>query len=79
MFKKRNGVWLNVPNDISIASFYDSQVLEECYPSVSAVSMDISELVRKASMILFNVLEGKRVKRRQLLGYEILLRESIKN
>lgn len=70
---------VNVPNDISIASFYDSQVLEECYPSVSAVSMDINGLVRKASMILFNVLEGKKVKRRQLLGYEILLRESIKN
>lgn len=70
---------VNIPNDISVASFYDSQVLEECHPPVSAVSMDIRGLVTKASMVLFDILEGKRVKKRQLLGYEILLRESIKN
>ena len=65
-----------VPRDIKIASFYNSQVLEEYYPPISCVNLDIRELAVKASDILFDVLNGKMPPKRTLLGYQVLLKES---
>ena len=67
-----------VPRDIKIASFYNSQVLEEYYPPISCVNLDIRELATQAAGILFDVLHGKAVQKRTLLGYQVLLKESTK-
>lgn len=69
---------VEIPRDIRIASFYNSSVLEEYYPPISCVSLDIRELATRASGILFDVLNGRAVPRRTLLGYQVLLKKSTK-
>ena len=67
---------VEVPRDIKIASFYNSQVLEEYYPPISCVNLDIGELATRAAEILFDVLHGRDAQKRTLLGYQVLLKES---
>lgn len=67
-----------IPKDIKIASFYNNRVLEEYYPPISCVSLDIRELAMRASGILYDVLNGKEPQKRILLGYRVLLKESTK-
>ncbi|MDE7476628.1 MAG: LacI family transcriptional regulator, partial [Lachnospiraceae bacterium] len=54
---RRNGV--RVPQDIKIASFYNSQVLNEYYPPISCVDFDIKELGVMAAKTLIDLLQGK--------------------
>jgi DNA-binding LacI/PurR family transcriptional regulator len=67
---------VRIPRDVKVASFYNSRVLEEYYPPISCVSLDIRELATKAADILYQELTGKAVQRRTLLGYRVLLKES---
>lgn len=67
-------VW--IPKDIKVASFYNSSVLEEYYPPISCVSLDINELAMRASELLFDVLNGKAAPKRTILGYQVLLKAS---
>lgn len=69
-------VW--IPKDIKVASFYNSSVLEEYYPPISCVSLDINELAMRASELLFDVLNGKAAPKRTILGYQVLLKDSTK-
>lgn len=71
---RKFAVW--IPKDIKVASFYNSSVLEEYYPPISCVSLDINELAMRASEILFDVLNGKPVQKRTILGYQVLLKDS---
>lgn len=66
----------NVPRDMLVASFYNSRVLEAYYPPISCVSLDIPELVQTASAVLYGLLNGREEKKRTLLGYKVLLKDS---
>lgn len=67
---------VRIPEDIKVASFYNSRILEEYYPPVSCVNLNIEELARRASAILYDILQGKQASKRTILGYEVLMKES---
>lgn len=67
---------IKVPEDIKVASFYNSNILENNIPSISSLNFNVSELGMKACSILVNYMEGKEINRRTLLGYEVALKES---
>ncbi len=67
-------VW--IPTEMKVASFYNSGVLEEHYPPVSCVDLNIGEAARRASEVLYAVLNGKEAAKRTILGYEVLLKAS---
>lgn len=75
MFKHLN---IRVPQDIRIASLYDSEKLADSVPPISAVQFDADALGRKAAQQLLQVLKGREVETRVELGYQVSLRESTK-
>ncbi len=74
---KRENV--SVPEDIKVASFYNSSVLEHYTPSITSLKFDAKELGTTACKTLMNIIDGKEVADRTLLGYEISMKESTKN
>ena len=69
---------LEVPDDIKVASFYNSSVLERNVPSITSLSFDAKELGRVACKTLLQMIEGEVVPTKSLLGYEVSMRESTK-
>ena len=69
-------VW--IPSDIKVASFYNSQVLEEYYPPISCVKLDITRLSKQASKVLYGILNEEKCPHRTMQGYEVLMKESTK-
>lgn len=69
---------IQVPNDIRIASFYNSSVLENNIPSITSLSFDAKELGMYACKYLLNMIENIEVNERTLLSYEVVLKESTK-
>ena len=65
-----------VPNQMQIASFYDSTILANRLPAVTSIGFDVEELGRRACELLLRMLEGEEVERRTLLGYEVRMRKS---
>ena len=73
---RKNGV--QVPKDIKIASFYNSQVLNAYYPPISCVDFNIKELGAVTSKTLLDMLLGKESVQKRTLGYNVILKESTK-
>lgn len=69
---------LNVPEDMRVASFYNSPLLENNLPAVTSLQFDAAALGTVTCRILLDHLEGKEVEKRTLLGYEVVLKESTK-
>lgn len=69
---------VRVPEDMKVASFYDSSVLDNHMPSITSLSFDVRELGMTACRVLLDMIEGKEVEERTLLGYEVILKESTK-
>lgn len=69
---------IKVPQDMKVASFYNSTILESNTPSITSLQFDVLELGRVACQTLLNRIDGKEVENRTLLGYEISLKESTK-
>lgn len=69
---------VKMPNDVRVASFYDSTILENHVPSITSLSFDAKELGRVACRTLLDMIEGIEVKERTLLPYEVVLKESTK-
>lgn len=69
---------VKVPDDVRVASFYDSTILENNVPSITSLSFDAKELGRAACRILFDLIEGMEVEEKTLLPYEVVLKESTK-
>lgn len=71
---KREGV--SVPDQIKLASFYSSDLLESNQPAITALQYDPKELGVVACRTLFDILDGKTVEDKVLLSYEVALRGS---
>lgn len=71
---KAEGV--SVPEDIKVASFYNSSVLERNVPSITSLKFDPRELGKTAARILLDILAERKVQSKTLLGYEISMKES---
>lgn len=73
---RKNSV--RIPQDIMVASFYNSKVLNEYYPPISCVEFNIKELGQMAAKVLLDILQGKEGADRFVLGYNVILKESTK-
>ena len=69
---------VKVPKQMKVASFYDSSILENHVPTITSLSFNVRELGMTACRILLDMIEGKEVEKRTLLGYEVILKESTK-
>lgn len=67
-----------VPEDVRVASFYNSTILENNVPSITSLSFDARELGMVACRTLLDLIGGAEVKLRTLLPYEVVLKESTK-
>lgn len=69
---------LIIPEDIKIASYYNSSILDNVTPAITTLQYDSLELGSEACRVLLNKIEGEEVKQRTLMNYEVLFRGSTK-
>ncbi len=69
---------IRIPDDIKLASFYNSSLLEGAVPSVTSLNFDDRNLGAVAARTLLEMIDGEKVKSRVLRGYEVILKESTK-
>jgi DNA-binding LacI/PurR family transcriptional regulator len=67
---------IRVPQDVKVASFYNSSMLENHTPSITSLSFNARELGMEACRNLFAQIAGENVQERTLLPYEVVLKES---
>jgi len=69
---------VSVPGQIRLASLYDSEVLLDTSPTITAVQFDAEALGATACRVLLDSMAGREVVPRQVQGYQVILRESTK-
>ena len=67
-----------IPEKIKLASFYNSKVLENYQPAITALQYDPKELGSVAVTTLVSIIKGEEVSEKRMLGYEVLLKASTK-
>ena len=67
---------IRIPQQIKVASFYNSSVLENNIPSITSLAFSAKELGKSCCELLLKLIDGKEVSRKTLLPYEIMLKES---
>ena len=55
-----------VPDDIKVASFYNSTLLESHHPAISTIKIDVKNLGRIAGHKLIDMLQGAQVESKTL-------------
>ena len=65
-----------IPNDVKVVSFHDSAAMEHHHPPVTALHIKVRKLGEAAGTILLDMLEGKDVPMRKIVGYEVCIRGS---
>ena len=71
--RRRN---LQVPRDMKVVSFYNSQLLRNNIPGITSLQFNIFELGMTACKTLLDIIDGKAVSQRTLLSYDVILKES---
>lgn len=69
---------IRVPEQICLASLYDSEILLNTVPTISAVQFDATALGTAACRLLLDNLAGKETVSPLIQGYQVILRESTK-
>lgn len=69
---------VRIPQDICLASCYDSPQLENNYPPITSLRFESKELGKNACRMLIELVEGKIPERRIPANYQVILRESTK-
>lgn len=69
---------VQVPQQMKVASMYDSEGLAAATPPITAVQFDADQLGRRAAQQLLQALKGREVETRVELGYQVSMRESTK-
>lgn len=67
---------VSIPDDIKIASFYNSVFLQSHNPPVTAIDINVKELGIAAAQRLIDIIDGREVPAKSLLDYEIVLKKS---
>lgn len=78
VLNKLNREGISIPEQIKVASFYDSIMLDNYKPAITSLCYDPKELGMVACTTLFDYIAGKRVQKKVLLGYDVVLRGSTK-
>lgn len=73
---RKRGV--DVPGQVRLASLYDSELLLDAVPAITAVQFDAETLGATACRMLLDAMSGREVPPRQVQGYQVILRESTK-
>lgn len=69
---------VRVPEDVKVASFYNSNFLEAHNPPITSLKFDVQGLGEAACQVLLGKIAGDEVPHKTLLGYEISLKDSTK-
>lgn len=69
---------ISVPDDVRVASFYNSAILENNVPAVTSLSFDAKELGMVSCKTILDLVDGVEVSERTLLPYEVILKASTK-
>ena len=69
---------IRIPEDIRIASFYNSSILENAVPSVTSLNFNDRNLGANAAKTLLDMINGVHVSSKTLSNYEVILKESTK-
>ena len=67
---------IRIPEDLKLASFYDSSFLAHSVPAVTAIDIDDTRLGMMAAQTLLKLIRGEPVQNQYLHNYQIILRES---
>jgi DNA-binding LacI/PurR family transcriptional regulator len=67
-----------IPDDLRIASFYNSSILESAVPSITSLNFNDRNLGAEAARTLLGIIDGEEAKSRLLSDYEVILKESTK-
>lgn len=70
----RDGVM--IPDEIRVASFYNSRLLDEVKTPITTLQYDPKELGATACRTLLDMINGREVDRKNMLSYEVLLKGS---
>ena len=70
--------YISVPEDMQIASFYNSDILDVVTPRITALDYDMIEIGREAFKVLYDLMDGRKIKSKTLLGYNVILKDSTK-
>lgn len=73
---KRENV--TIPDQIRVASFYNSTILAYNQPAVTSLNFDVKELGSASAKALLALIEGEEPDVKGLLGFEVILKESTK-
>ena len=69
----------DVPEDVKVASFYNSAFLESHNPPITTLDFDVHALGNVAATKLFDLINKNEVEKRTLLDYRIVLKTSTKS
>lgn len=69
---------VNIPEDIRIASFYNSRLLSSSDTPITCLEFDTREMGTVASKMLLDILEGDTTPKKIVLGYQVILKNSTK-
>ena len=65
-----------VPEDIRVASFYNSSYIANNDPPITAIRIKPKDIGVRAAKLLMDMIEGQTIKGRSSMSYEILIRKS---
>ncbi|WP_024866920.1 LacI family DNA-binding transcriptional regulator [Butyrivibrio sp. FCS014] len=69
---------IRIPEDIRLASFYNSSILDNTMPSITSLNFNDRNLGAEAAKSLLELIDGNRVANKMLSNYEVVLKESTK-
>ena len=69
---------IRIPDDLRVASFYNSSILESAIPSVTSLNFNDRNLGAVAAKTLLDIIDNVPVASKMLSGYEVILKESTK-
>lgn len=78
VIRKLRHAHITIPTDVKVASFYNSLLLENNTPAITALEFDARELGVMACKNLLSQIDEEEVPSKMLLSYEVVLKESTK-
>ncbi len=69
---------IRIPEDLRLASFYNSSILENAAVPVTSLNFDDRNLGAVAARMLLSMIDGEAVESKTLKNYEVIMKESTK-
>lgn len=67
---------IRVGEDMRVVSFYDSVLMEQYHPPITALHVAVEQLSIKAGELMLDALSGREVKKVNRVGWELRIRDS---